>query len=111
MEQKKKMEAEQNIQNNGRAEENKSHVMNDMAAVLGGAALAHEMGKHHRHDDAKGITDENVNLWDAQDEELYDAGMEDASYDDGGIQDNDYFMDDDTDFDVIDEDDFMDDDL
>lgn len=53
----------------------KSNVIGNTATVLAGAALAHQLRKHHKNDDAEDIFDE-----DKWDDELYDYDYQD--YDD-----------------------------
>ena len=45
--------------------------------LLAGAALAHQMRKHHKHDDSNDITDKSVYAWDDGMDELYDEELDD----------------------------------
>ena len=59
------------------------------ATLLAGAALAHQVRKHHKHDDARGITSDRLDTWDDE----FDDGFDDAIYDYNDAQycdDNDY---------------------
>ena len=63
----------------------KSNVIGETATALAGAALAHQMIKHHKHDDARDIADDfrdpyDVDIDDMDD--LYDLDIENDSYDD-----------------------------
>ena len=49
--------------------------------LLAGAALAHQMRKHHEHDDAKDNTDEGLDVWDDDLDGIYDYDEYD-DYDD-----------------------------
>lgn len=67
---------------NDKTKVNKSNVVGDTAAVLAGAALYHNIKKHHKHDEAKANENvEELDLWDAEHEDLYDLGIEDSMYD------------------------------
>lgn len=61
----------------------KSNVISDTAAVLAGAALAHQLRKHHKHDDFSDIDDSRSDTWDDEFDELND----DDFYDDLDTQD------------------------
>lgn len=51
--------------------------------LLAGAALAHRMWKHHKHNDTKDITDDKLYAWDDGMDELYDGELDDIyDYDD-----------------------------
>lgn len=53
------------------------------ATALGGAVLAHQMWKHHKHNDTKDISDDRLDDWDDGVDELYDDEIDDVyDYDD-----------------------------
>ena len=60
----------------GKAKTKKSSVVSDTATVLAGAALAHQLRKHHKHDDISDIEDSYYDYERAAYEE------EQAAYDD-----------------------------
>lgn len=67
---------------NDKTKVNKSNVVGDTAAVLAGAALYHNIKKHHKHDETKANANvEELDLWDAEHEDLYDMGIEESMYD------------------------------
>jgi len=55
----------------------------DTAAVLAGAALVHQIRKHHKHDDANDIDDDRFDSLDDEFDDLYDHDF----YDDLDTQD------------------------
>ena len=61
----------------------KTNAKIDTAAVLAGAALAHQMMKHHKHDDAKDTDDHGFDALDDELDDLYDHDF----YDDLDTQD------------------------
>ena len=61
----------------------KSNVIGETATVLAGAALAHQMIKHHKHDDANDIDDDRFDSLDDEFDDLYDHDF----YDDLDTQD------------------------
>ena len=61
----------------------KTNAKIDTAAVLTGAALAHQMMKHHKHDDAKDTDDHGFDALDDELDDLYDHDF----YDDLDTQD------------------------
>ena len=58
-----------------------SDGIRDAAAIAGGAALYHHLTKGHNHDDAKDDINRDMDLWDADPDDLYDAGIADSHYD------------------------------
>lgn len=66
------------------------------------------MKKDHKHDDAKDYIDDDINLWDDELENLYDAGIDESIYDDVDVQYDGNSTYDDTDYDnVADYDDYL----
>ena len=61
-----------------KAKTKKSIVVSDTAAVLAGAALAHQLRKHHKHDDISDMDDKWSDAWDDEFDDLSD----DDFYDD-----------------------------
>ena len=60
-----------------KAKTKKSSVVSDTAAVLAGAALAHQLRKHHKHDDISDMDDKWSDAWadefdDLSDDDFYD---------------------------------------
>lgn len=50
----------------------KSNVIGETATVLAGAALAHQMIKHHKHDDARDIADDFRDPYDVDIDDMDD---------------------------------------
>ena len=75
--QDKSVPVARNNSTKGKSKTKKSNVVGDTAAVLAGAALAHKMMKHHKHNDTKDITDDRLNVWDDGMGELYDDELDD----------------------------------
>ena len=67
----------------GKSKTKKSNVVGDTAAVLAGAALAHKMMKHHKHDEDKDIDDDGFDALDDEYDDFYDYDF----YDDLDTQD------------------------
>ena len=66
-----------------KAKTKKSSVVGDTAAVLAGAALAHQAIKHHHHDNTRDLTSEHDDFYDADLDDWYDLDAEEAiDYDD-----------------------------
>jgi hypothetical protein len=56
--------------------------------LLAGAALAHQMRKQHKHNDANDITNDRLYTWDDGMDELYDDELDDIyDYDDNADYD------------------------
>lgn len=81
--QDKSVPVARNNSTKGKSKTKKSNVVGDTAAVLAGAALAHKMMKHHKHDEDKDIDDDG---FDALDDEFDDLNDDDF-YDDLDRQD------------------------
>ena len=66
-----------------KAKTKKSCVVGDTAAVLAGAALAHQAIKHHHHDNTRDLTSEHDDFYDADLDDWYDLDAEESiDYDD-----------------------------
>lgn len=61
-----------------KANTKKSSVVSDTAAVLAGAALAHQLRKHHKHDDFSDIDDSRSDTWDDEFDDLNGDDFYDA---------------------------------
>lgn len=68
---------------NRKTKADKTNAKLDTAAVLAGAALVHQMRKHHKHDDANDIDDDRFDPLDDEFDDLYDHDL----YDDLDTQD------------------------
>ena len=81
--QDKSVPVARNNSTKGKSKTKKSNVVGNTAAILAGAALAHKMMKHHKHDEDKDIDDDG---FDALDDEFNDLN-DDYFYDDLDTQD------------------------
>ena len=76
----------------GKNKADKANVNIGTGTVIAGALLAHQLSKHHKHDDINDIDDNRSDVWDDDFDDLYDDDFNDYNdYDDTQYyEDSDY---------------------